>query len=208
MSSPSQSNVRGCQADSLESASHPMLRSLDLIRRGMEHLRQNGLLRTARKVISFVTRQPKVTVCLPSERPSPCSVPLEQEVLNLKPGELVEVRSLPEIRGTLDGEGKLRGLAFLPNMESFCGTRFRVFKRMETLYQEESGQVRCLKNTVLLNDVQCDGLLMRCDRSCYLYWREAWLKRAEGASIDADPQKPPTDLIQISRTEGPGSRAA
>jgi len=208
MSSPSQSDVRGCQANSLESASHPMPRSLDLIRRGMEHYRRYGLLRTARKVISFISQKPGVTVCVPSERPSSCNTPLDQEVLNLKPGELVEVRPLSEIRKTLDQNGKLCGLAFLSNMEPFCGKRFRIFKRMETLYHEESREVRRLKNTVLLNGVQCDGLLMRCDRSCYLYWREAWLKRVEGASIDADPQSPPNDLIQISLTRGPGSRAA
>jgi hypothetical protein len=99
------------------------------------------------------------------------------EVLGLMPGEWVEVKSLPEILSTLDADGKLRGLEFLPGMQPFCGQRFKVFKRMATLYQEESGQVRRLKNTVLLNDVQCDGLLMKCDRSCYLFWREAWLKR-------------------------------
>ena len=65
-------------------------------------------------------------------------------------------------------------------MQPFCGQRFKVFKRMATLYQEESGHVRRLKDTVLLEDVQCDGLLMKCDRSCYLFWREAWLKRVAG----------------------------
>jgi hypothetical protein len=66
---------------------------------------------------------------------------------------------------------------------------------METLYQEESGKVRRLKNTVLLAGVQCDGLLMRCDRSCYLYWREAWLRRAR--KDDAAYRAPESELVQL-----------
>jgi len=54
-----------------------------------------------------------------------------------------------------------------------------VQKRMERMFLEESGTLRKLKNTVLLKDVACDGLLMRCDRYCLFYWREAWLKRVE-----------------------------
>ncbi len=69
---------------------------------------------------------------------------------------------------------------FLPAMQQYCGRRFTVLKRMERMYLEESGTLRKLRNTVLLNGAMCDGLLMRCDRSCFFYWREAWLKRVDG----------------------------
>jgi hypothetical protein len=189
---------RECQADSFESGSTKMPRALDLTRRALELLRQSGIRGTLKKVTSFVFHGSKAAVCQPEHVSGPVALPVGEEVLSLRPGELVEVKSFEEILATLDREGKLRGLAFLPNMKPFCGKRFRVFKRMETLYQEESGKVRRLKNTVLLSGVQCDGLLMRCDRSCYLYWREAWLRRA---SKDDVPRQAPTqekiELVQL-----------
>src|SRR5262249_35222364 len=48
--------------------------------------------------------------------------------LNLRAGDLVEVRSEPEILATLDAEGRLDGLPFMPEMLQYCGQRFRVFK--------------------------------------------------------------------------------
>ncbi|WP_243668663.1 hypothetical protein [Methanoculleus chikugoensis] len=44
-----------------------------------------------------------------------------EEVLDLQPGEFVQVRSLEEIRSTLDENGKYKGLLFMPEMEDFCG---------------------------------------------------------------------------------------
>ena len=168
-----------CQADSLEGASARMPRVVDLLLRAREKFRREGASHALAKVLRFLAigsgaSKPLTTDAIARRAPA-----LEQsvEVLGLMPGEWVEVKSLPEILSTLDANGKLHGLEFLPGMQPFCGQRFKVFKRMATLYQEESGQVRRLKNTVLLNDVQCDGLLMKCDRSCYLFWREAWLKR-------------------------------
>lgn len=91
----------------------------------------------------------------------------------------MEVLSEAAIRSTLDHHGKLSGLLFLPAMVPYCGKQFTVFRRMETMYQEESRKVLRLKNTVMLDKVYCDGLLMRCDRACYFFWREAWLKRVD-----------------------------
>jgi hypothetical protein len=51
-----------------------------------------------------------------------------EEVLDLQPGELVRIRSLEEIRSTLDEAERYRGLYFMPEMEEFCGKKFRVFK--------------------------------------------------------------------------------
>ena len=44
-------------------------------------------------------------------------------------GELVEVRSREEILGTLDADGRLENLPFMPEMLPYCGRQFRVFKR-------------------------------------------------------------------------------
>ena len=48
--------------------------------------------------------------------------------LNLRVGEVVEVRNEAEILSTLDRDGRLDGLPFMPEMLQFCGQRFRVYK--------------------------------------------------------------------------------
>ena len=41
-------------------------------------------------------------------------------------GEWAEVLSLDEIQATLDAEGQLDGLPFMPEMVKYCGRKFRV----------------------------------------------------------------------------------
>ena len=104
---------------------------------------------------------------------------LNPAILDLQPGEFVEVRSEEEIRRTLDANRRNRGLIFMANMAKSCGKQFRVYKRAQTIILEGSGEVRRLKNTVLLEGGICDGEGFVCDRSCFFFWREAWLKRVE-----------------------------
>jgi hypothetical protein len=101
--------------------------------------------------------------------------------LNLAPGELVQVRSLEEISATLDENNKLKGLLFMPEMRKFCGKKFRVFKRVDKIMLESTGEFRKLKTpSIFLEDVFCDGEFhQNCDRSCFCFWREAWLERTE-----------------------------
>ncbi|MCK4793403.1 MAG: hypothetical protein KAV87_57270 [Desulfobacteraceae bacterium] len=104
----------------------------------------------------------------------------DEQVLNLKPGELVEVKSEEEILATLDENKKNKGLLWMAGMRNFCGKRFRVFKKLETILLESNGEYRKMKNTVLLEGVMCTGEeFYGCDRSCFHYWREVWLKRVE-----------------------------
>jgi hypothetical protein len=102
---------------------------------------------------------------------------LEDDVLELNPGELVEVKSLPEVLKTLDDKGRCRGLVFTLEMRKHCGKRYRVFKRLELMFDEYHQSQRRVKNTVLLDGVFCKGEGLGCDRSCFLYWREVWLRR-------------------------------
>jgi hypothetical protein len=197
---------RECQAESFKDGSSKMHRLVDLFRRALELYRRNGFRQTLLKIANFASQGSATAVCQPNSQTETRPLSPEEEALNLQPGEVVEVKSVPEILATLDPQGKLRGLAFLPNMQPFCGKRFVVFKRMETLFMEESQKVRKLKNTVLLDRVQCDGLLMRCDRSCYLYWREAWLRRVPASELSLKPLSTVTksgcgsgQLVQIGR---------
>lgn len=153
-------------------------------------LQSGGARYMLRRGIDYVGRRMgKKPVVVP--RP-----PMPDEVLNLQPGEWVQVKTEAEIRATLDARGKTRGLLFTGDMTEYAGKRFRVFKRVENLFLEESKQHRKLKNTVILESSYCHGRTFNCDRSCFLFWKEAWLRRAEPGEIDAVP-KPASDLVQI-----------
>lgn len=108
------------------------------------------------------------------------STKTKAETLDLKPGELVEVKSIEEIKATLDQRGRNRGLALVPEMVAFCGQRHRVASRVDRMILEWTGELCQLSNTVTLEDVTCNGLARRgCPRNCFLLWREAWLKRVD-----------------------------
>jgi len=93
----------------------------------------------------------------------------------------VEVKSEAQILATLDKNGKYKGLYWMCNMRKFCGKRYRVYKRLERMLLECTGEYRKIKNTVLLEEVFCDGEeWYGCDRTCFHFWREVWLKRVEG----------------------------
>jgi hypothetical protein len=103
--------------------------------------------------------------------------------LNLRPGDLVQVKSKEEIMQTLGANMKNRGLHFDVEMVTFCenGTH-RVLRRVERIIDEKTGRLIDLPNPCLiLEGVTCSGLLsstrMFCPRSIYPYWREVWLKR-------------------------------
>ena len=95
-------------------------------------------------------------------------------------GDTVTIRSLQEIRRTLDGSGCLDGLPFMAEMAGFCGQRARVFRRVDKIYDYgRTKSLRRLKGAVLLTGLRCDGSAHDgCQASCYLLWKEAWLSLA------------------------------
>jgi hypothetical protein len=104
----------------------------------------------------------------------------DSEALGLRPGELVEVKSIDHILSTLGPDRKHKGLLWMTGMRKFCGKRYRVLKRIENILLETNGESRKMKNTVILEGVMCDGTEFGgCDRSCFHFWREVWLKRIE-----------------------------
>lgn len=98
----------------------------------------------------------------------------------LSVGDWVEVRSKQEILQTLDKAGQLEGMPFMPEMFSFCGKRFQVYKRAhktcDTVFPVRGRRV---SNAVHL-DTRCDGSAHGgCEATCLIFWKEAWLKRVE-----------------------------
>ncbi len=109
-------------------------------------------------------------------------------VLNLKVGDWIEVRSQEEILATLDQDGRLEHLPFMPEMLQYCGQRFRVFKRADkTCDYILSWSIRRMKDAVHLEGIRCDGTGHDgCQAGCLIFWKEAWLKRT-GNSNDVVP---------------------
>ena len=99
--------------------------------------------------------------------------------LDLKPGDLVEVKSAAEVRATLDADGRCRGLYFMPGMWAYCGRRLHVLHPVARMMSEKTGEMRALKGTVILEGVTCDGKAHGgCQRGCLVFWKDVWLRRA------------------------------
>jgi len=98
---------------------------------------------------------------------------------NLSVDDWVEVRSKEEILSSLDRNGCLDGMPFMPEMLKFCGKRFRVYKRAHKTCDYTTpapNRTRRLERTVHL-ETRCDGKAHGgCQADCLLYWKEAWLK--------------------------------
>jgi hypothetical protein len=99
--------------------------------------------------------------------------------LRLRAGEWVEVLGKSEILRTLDENGRLEGLPFMPEMFQHCGRRFRVFKRAHKTCDPPNGLGgRRMASAVHLEDIRCDGQAHGgCQAGCLVFWKEAWLKR-------------------------------
>jgi hypothetical protein len=122
-------------------------------------------------------------------------------------GEWVEVRPLGEIQATLDVEGKLDGMPFMPEMVKYCGRRFRVSRRADRVFLDRYCYVAGLKDTVFLEekretafDLRCDGQAHSgCQMRCELFWKEAWLKPADGPDYRENEtpveQRVPSNLL-------------
>ncbi len=121
--------------------------------------------------------------------------------LGLKPGEWVKVRPVDQIEATLGPNGKHRGLSFEPEMGRYIGGTYRVGQPVERIILEETGKMVDLRNTVTLETLTCQGSCVKnCPRANPLFWREAWLERA-------DPPRMPSAAPGRRPTAGPRGSA-
>jgi hypothetical protein len=106
----------------------------------------------------------------------------------LKAGDVVEVASREEILKTLDKDGRLDGLPFMPEMFAFCGRRMRVFKRAHKTCDTAGGShaSRTMTRAVHLEGARCDGGAHgQCEAACLIFWKDEWLKRVPTAGGDS-----------------------
>lgn len=122
--------------------------------------------------------------------------------LRPKAGDWVEVRSVPEILATLDKEGKVDGLPFMPEMLQFAGQRFQVTARADKTCDtiSQTGGRRML-NTIHL-ETRCDGSAHGgCQASCLLFWKEEWLKGSGAVGVVADENLPSPGRFGLAQLE-------
>jgi hypothetical protein len=94
-------------------------------------------------------------------------------------GDSVEVRSKEEILATLDADGCLDGLPFMPEMLQYAGRQLPVaavaHKTCDVARQ--TLKLRRLDTSVHLAGTRCDGSAHGgCQAACNLFWKDAWLK--------------------------------
>jgi hypothetical protein len=110
------------------------------------------------------------------------------ESLDLKPGDVVRVKSRAEIVETLDRNSRNRGMSIWYEMTRCCEGVAEVRYRVDRIIEERTGKMRELHDTVTLQNLRnnetlcdeclCQGELGDCPRGELLYWREIWLERA------------------------------
>lgn len=123
----------------------------------------------------------------------PIGTPTPVRELNVVPGERVRVKSYDDILATLNVQNKNRGLWFDVEMVQFCEREFRVSHRVTRILNERSGEMMEMKHScVVLQGVQCEAQYslgrLFCPRGITAYWREGWLERAGGASVESPNQ--------------------
>jgi len=116
-----------------------------------------------------------------------------QTVAKLRPGDWVEVKSSAEILETLDGNGALDQLPFMPEMAAYCGRRFRVLRRVVKVCASGMKTGSTLRgfetdDVILLEGLRCSGADHDgCQKACTIFWKEAWLRKVSDASEPAQP---------------------
>lgn len=114
-------------------------------------------------------------------------------------GDWVQVRSPDEILQTLDDEGAIDGMPFMPEMLQFAGRYLQIsasaHKACDTLDYRGN---RRIDDAVHLG-VRCDGAAHGgCQAGCLLYWKAAWLKPVSGPATQNGLDSKPTAVVDTS----------
>jgi len=110
------------------------------------------------------------------------------EFQDLRPGDLVRVKSKDLIELTLNSQSRNRGLHFDREMIRFCGGVYRVKARLERVIVEKTGELRQLTNPcIILDGIIATGEFQGLNpENEYIFWREIWLERVSPAVTPSD----------------------
>ena len=127
----------------------------------------------------------------------------------MKRGDRVQLRPPAEILASLDEAGALDGMPFMPEMLAFFGgthtVEARVARACDTIGYTG---VRNPRNTVILDDLRCDGVGHGCCQAqCRIYWKEAWLVTASEHGATGEPQQDGA-YVELKRVAAENARAS
>jgi hypothetical protein len=105
--------------------------------------------------------------------------------MKYRAGDWVIVRSKEEILATLDRDGRLDDMPFMPEMFEYCGRRMRVHRHTHKACDTIAGMSsRRLPDSVLLESVRCGGAAHGgCEAQCSVFWRAEWLKPVDASDV-------------------------
>lgn len=116
--------------------------------------------------------------------------------VKFKTGDFVGVLKYEEIQKTLDANGTLDGLPFMPEMIQYCGKRFRVKLNVEktcvsclfTSHRVQNSIRQFILNDIIfLENLRCDGNFHdSCQEGCMIFWKSSWLNFSTSALDQAD----------------------
>jgi hypothetical protein len=124
---------------------------------------------------------------------------MSQPTARLYRGDLVQVRAPEEILQTLDADGALHHLPFMPEMLEFCGRTFRVSKQALTACYAGPGWPLGFTDDdiVTLEGVRCSGVAHDgCQKACMIFWREAWLRRVQDPAVQSQMDLQGSDRLR------------
>jgi hypothetical protein len=123
---------------------------------------------------------------------------MKRKTSKTRRGDIVEVKSPGEILETLDADGTIDGLPFMPEMIPFCGRRFQVSKLVvKTCFYASSSGMRKFRadDVVLLDGLRCSGDSHDgCQKACTILWRGVWLRKVSDPKVE-----PRVDSVDIDR---------
>jgi hypothetical protein len=158
---------------------------------GIIALRRDALERAGRPYFSPRPRERSPAIIAHLRRWLLNLLPDSRSRLRLWPGEWVRVRPFSEIASTLDENGSLDALPFMPEMLPYCGRHFRVFRRIDKIhdyYTPGGTGLRRLRDSVTLDELRCSGAAHGgCQAACQFIWKEAWLEPIHRSPSDAPP---------------------
>jgi len=130
--------------------------------------------------------------------------------MNLKSGDIVEVLQPLEILKTLDSNGTLNNLPFMPEMVNNCGKKHKVSSKLEktcvTCFAYNNIITDKMKefifnDVVLLDELRCSGNSHgNCKIECMIFWKEAWLKKSNNISENTSINQKDVDELKKQLT--------
>jgi hypothetical protein len=73
------------------------------------------------------------------------------EFIKFETGKKIRIRSREQIRKTLDENNKPHGCYFIEDINKYCGTKNKILKKIDNIYDESNRITRKTSNTFLID---------------------------------------------------------